>query len=122
MMTYMDQTTTLPATTLELPITGMTCAACAARIEKTLNKLPAVHAAVNFATERARIDYDPLRARPAELVTAIRKAGYDVPGQVLELSIEDMTCTAFPALLPPSISPTKRRASITRRPKWMRRA
>lgn len=97
MMNTMDQTTVTaapPAATLELPIVGMTCAACAARIEKTLNKLPAVHATVNFATERARIDYDPLLTQPAELVSTIRKAGYDVPGQVLELSIEGMTCAA----------------------------
>lgn len=72
----------------------MTCGACAARIEKTLNKLPAVRAAVNFATERARIGYDPLQTRAADLVGAIRKAGYDVPQQVLELSIEGMTCAA----------------------------
>ena len=40
----------------------MTCAACAARIEKTLNRLPGVEAAVNFATESARVDYDRARA------------------------------------------------------------
>ena len=50
--------TTNPVTktaTIDLPITGMTCAACAARIEKTLNRLPDVKAAVNFATEKAHI-------------------------------------------------------------------
>ena len=40
---------------LELPLAGMTCAACAMRIEKQLNKLPGVEATVNFATERATV-------------------------------------------------------------------
>jgi P-type Cu+ transporter len=40
---------------LELTIDGMTCASCAARIEKKLNRLPGVHASVNFATEKARV-------------------------------------------------------------------
>jgi hypothetical protein len=44
--------------TVDLPIEGMTCAACAARIEKQLNKLPGVSAAVNFASERARVEFD----------------------------------------------------------------
>jgi Cu+-exporting ATPase len=43
---------------VDLPIEGMTCAACAARIEKQLNKLPGVSAAVNFASERARVEFD----------------------------------------------------------------
>lgn len=61
---------------IELPISGMTCAACAARIEKTLNRLPGVSAAVNFATEKARIQYPP-PLQPADLIAAIRRAGYD---------------------------------------------
>ena len=43
---------------VELALEGMTCAACAARIENTLNRLPGVEAAVNYATASARIDYD----------------------------------------------------------------
>ncbi|MEY4598914.1 MAG: hypothetical protein RLZZ445_1711, partial [Pseudomonadota bacterium] len=65
------------AATIDLPISGMTCAACAARIEKTLNRLPDVHAAVNFATEKAHIEYPAGTIAPADLITAIRKAGYD---------------------------------------------
>ena len=41
--------------TTELQLTGMTCVACAARIEKVLNRMPDVSATVNFATEKARI-------------------------------------------------------------------
>lgn len=60
---------------IELEITGMTCASCAARIEKKLNKLDGVAATVNYATERAAVTapagYDPQR-----LITEIEKAGY----------------------------------------------
>lgn len=62
---------------IDLPVTGMTCAACAARIEKTLNRLPEVKAAVNFATEKAHIEYPAGKIAPADLIAAIRKAGYD---------------------------------------------
>jgi len=62
---------------IDLPVTGMTCAACAARIEKTLNRLPDVKAAVNFATEKAHIEYPAGKFTPAELIATIRKAGYD---------------------------------------------
>ena len=44
---------------VELSIGGMTCASCAARIEKKLNRMDGVEAAVNFATEKARVDYGP---------------------------------------------------------------
>jgi Cu+-exporting ATPase len=65
------------AAVIELAVSGMTCAACAARIEKTLNRLPGVHASVNFATERARVRYAPEHAGPDALIAAVRKAGYD---------------------------------------------
>ena len=49
---------------VELPITGMTCASCANRIERKLNKLDGVTASVNYATEKARVDFDPGTRRP----------------------------------------------------------
>ena len=61
----------------DLVLGGMTCAACAARIERVLNKVPGTHAAVNFATERARIDYDPAVTGVDDFIAAVRKAGYD---------------------------------------------
>ena len=64
-------------TPLELAVTGMTCAACATRIEKVLNRIPGVKAAVNLATEHARLSYDPARADVSTLIGAVRKAGYD---------------------------------------------
>jgi Cu+-exporting ATPase len=60
---------------VELEITGMTCASCAARIEKRLNKLDGVNASVNYATERARVDFDEHTA-PEDLVAAIEAIGY----------------------------------------------
>jgi Cu+-exporting ATPase len=62
----------------ELAITGMTCASCAANIERALNrKLPGViKAEVNFATERARVDYLPGLVELRDIVSAVEKAGY----------------------------------------------
>ncbi|MHB9102906.1 MAG: heavy metal translocating P-type ATPase, partial [Sulfuricella sp.] len=82
---------------IELPIVGMTCAACSARLEKNLNKLPGVKAAVNLASEKALIEFDPALASPAELVQAIQKTGFSVPDQELVLVLEGMTCAACAA-------------------------
>jgi Cu+-exporting ATPase len=61
---------------VELPITGMTCASCANRIERTLNKLDGVRASVNYATEKARVEFDPGMVRASQLVDRIEAAGY----------------------------------------------
>jgi Cu+-exporting ATPase len=61
--------------TVELPITGMTCASCANRIERKLNKLDGVTASVNYATEKATVDYDEA-VDPQELIAAVEAAGY----------------------------------------------
>ena len=79
---------------LDLPIEGMTCVACAARIEKNLNKLPGVKAAVNFASETAQIDFDPALVGADKLVASVVKTGYGVPARQIELAIEGMTCAA----------------------------
>jgi Cu+-exporting ATPase len=63
-------------TRTELRIEGMTCASCAARIEKKLNKLEGVKATVNFATDAAAVSYDPARVNFQELVGAVEAAGY----------------------------------------------
>jgi Cu+-exporting ATPase len=60
---------------VELAIGGMTCASCAARIERRLNQLDGVTASVNYATERARVDVPP-GMDPAELVAQVAAAGY----------------------------------------------
>jgi len=80
---------------IELPIEGMTCAACAARIENNLNKLPGVHAAVNFANEKVRVELDVgTTTRPEDLVRSIERAGFHVVPQSVQLQISDMTCAA----------------------------
>jgi Cu+-exporting ATPase len=61
--------------TVRLELEGMTCAACAARIEKALNKLHGVEATVNYATEQAAVSY-PADVQVADLVRAVEGAGY----------------------------------------------
>jgi Cu+-exporting ATPase len=79
---------------LDLPIAGMTCTACATRIENSLNKQSGITASINLATEKARVDYDPAQTTPDQIVSIIEKAGYQVPEQRLDLALEGMTCAA----------------------------
>ncbi len=67
---------------LELGLTGMTCAACAARIEKRLNEIDGVEAAVNYATESAMVAFQPSEVSAQALIEAVRGIGYDA--QVLD--------------------------------------
>ena len=60
---------------VQLTIGGMTCASCAARIEKKLNKMPGVTASVNYATEKAQVSYPPDVA-PQDLVATVEATGY----------------------------------------------
>jgi Cu+-exporting ATPase len=60
----------------DLALEGMTCAACAARIEKSLNRVPGTRATVNFATESARVRYDPGQVNRGALLAAVERAGY----------------------------------------------
>lgn len=78
MTTTTDPTTVAPATPttdLELLIGGMTCASCAMRVEKKLNKLDGVSATVNYATEKARVTV-PEGYDPQELVAQVERTGY----------------------------------------------
>ena len=61
---------------VRLEIDGMTCAACAARIERKLNKLEGVDAAVNYATEEAAVSFDATRVKLADLIAIIEATGY----------------------------------------------
>ena len=63
-------------TRVHLALEGMTCAACANRIERKLNKLDGVEASVNYATEQAMVRFDPGRVTVPELVGAVEAAGY----------------------------------------------
>jgi len=84
---------------IELPIAGMTCAACSSRLEKNLNKLEGVNANVNLAVEKARVEFDPNVATPAAIVEQVRKTGFSVPIQTLDLAISGMTCASCSARL-----------------------
>jgi P-type Cu+ transporter len=64
-----------PAREIELSIGGMTCASCANRIERTLNKLDGVTATVNYATEKASVSA-PDGVDDADLIAAVESAGY----------------------------------------------
>ena len=72
----------VPLAHAELPIVGMTCANCASAIERIVSKLPGVASVgINLASERASVAYLPGAVSIADMIAAIRKAGYDVPAQ-----------------------------------------
>jgi Cu+-exporting ATPase len=76
----------LPSTVaVELPVLGMTCAACVRRVERAIGNVPGVtRAEVNLPLSRAHVEMDPARATAAAAVAAIRGAGYEVPADALE--------------------------------------
>lgn len=82
---------------VNLPIGGMTCAACASRIEKQLNKLPGVQAAVNLATETARVQIDLAQSSLDKVIETVQKTGYGVPQSTVRLALGGMTCAACAA-------------------------
>ncbi len=82
-------------TTIELPITGMTCASCVARTEKAIGKVQGVDkAAVNLATEKATVTFDPGEVSTDDLVAAVEGAGYGVVTAQETLPIIGMTCAS----------------------------
>ena len=80
---------------IDLPITGMTCANCARTVERTLGKTEGVaEANVNFATERAHVNFDPATVKINDMIERISKAGYGVAQATIELPITGMTCAS----------------------------
>lgn len=78
-----------------LQISGMTCAACAVRIEKGLKKLEGVEeATVNLALERSSVKFDPALTNVAALEKKVKDLGYDVVTEKSEFEITGMTCAA----------------------------
>jgi P-type Cu+ transporter len=78
-----------------LPIEGMTCASCVARIERGLRREPGVVSAdVSLAMETATVAYDPATTGPGKLAVAVAKAGYTVPQSTIDLAITGMTCAS----------------------------
>jgi Cu+-exporting ATPase len=83
--------------TLTLPITGMTCASCVARVEKAIARVPGVQSAsVNLATEKSQITVASASAGATALAVAaaVTKAGYGVPEELRDLRIDGMTCAS----------------------------
>lgn len=62
---------------VELGVMGMTCTSCSNRVQRKLNKVEGVDAAVNFATETATVDFDPRTTSTDDLIQVVRDAGYD---------------------------------------------
>ena len=78
---------------VSLPVTGMTCANCSLTIERNLKRLDGVaSAAVNLATEKAAVIYDPAVVHEGDFLALIRDIGYDVATAKAELPVTGMTC------------------------------
>ncbi|HYB73746.1 MAG TPA: heavy metal-associated domain-containing protein, partial [Candidatus Sulfotelmatobacter sp.] len=109
---------------LDLPLQGMSCAACAARIEEGLSRVEGVaRAAVNFAAERATVQFDPARTGVEALVRAVRDLGYDVPAARAVIPIRGISCAscvntieaalrAAPGVLAASVNFATERATV----------
>ena len=83
---------TIAETTLDLPISGMTCASCVGRVERALKAVPGVTSvAVNLATEQAEVTGS---AAPEALIGAVTKVGYSVPTPAQHFAIDGMTCAS----------------------------
>ena len=85
---------------LQLAIEGMTCQACASRIEKVLNKKPSVYdVSVNFAGETANVDYDPTQTTPEQVTEWVNKTGFVANLQAADSLFEqtnESTSTQYP--------------------------
>ncbi|MFQ5328622.1 MAG: heavy metal translocating P-type ATPase [Thermodesulfobacteriota bacterium] len=80
---------------IDLPITGMSCASCAAKVEKCIGGLVGVDkASVNFATEKVSISYDPDSISPADFIEAIRGLGYGVGSATAIIPVQGMSCAS----------------------------
>jgi P-type Cu+ transporter len=114
-----------PSSNLTLPIEGMTCASCSARVERALQRVPGVQqVSVNLASESAAVELSGV-VGAAELSAAVEKAGYAVSQGTAELRIDGMTCAscvgrvekalkAVPGVLDASVNLATSMAHVTR--------
>ncbi|MBS4173992.1 heavy metal translocating P-type ATPase [Bacillus sp. FJAT-49736] len=94
-MKKVDKVTQATLKEIQLPITGMTCAACATRIERGLNKLEGIeNATVNLALEKATVKFDSDITNMENVEKKIEALGYGIATQKVELHIVGMTCAA----------------------------
>jgi Cu+-exporting ATPase len=90
-----DKPNSEQATKTHIPITGMTCTNCAATIEKGLAETPGVeHANVNFASEKASIEYDPNKVSLSKIKDTISELGYGVATKKSIYPVGGMTCAS----------------------------
>jgi len=103
-----------PRRSVQLVIGGMTCASCAARIEKKLSKLDGVTATVKLATETARVSF-PAAVSPEELIAAVTRAGYTatLPPVPQADSAERVAGTTRPAGQPDEMTVLRRRLLVS---------
>ena len=80
---------------IELPVEGMSCASCVAKVESGLRTTEGVEAvAVNFAAGRASVAYDPGKVDTDQFVQVVRSLGYDVPVRKVQIPIRGMSCAS----------------------------
>ena len=83
------------AEVLDIPVSGMTCGACATRLQQALSRASGIHAAdVNFATERARVQFDTNQTGVGAIADAVARAGFEVPEERYSFGVSGMTCSA----------------------------
>ena len=105
----MAATSTAQIETVQIPVEGMTCASCVARVQKGLSKVEGVtEASVNFATEKATVSYDPAVVDVGGLVATVKDAGYDVQSDKLIVDIGGMTCASCVKRVEKALSPHAR--------------
>jgi Cu+-exporting ATPase len=93
--TQIKEMTAVKTNETTLQVSGMTCAACAIRIEKGLGKVDGVtEANVNLALERASVQFDPEKVTILDLEKKIEQLGYGTVKETVELQITGMTCAA----------------------------
>jgi Cu+-exporting ATPase len=91
--------------TVSLPVRGMSCASCAATIERELGRLAGVGTAqVNLAAEQVRVSYAPRKLATAALAARIGELGFEVPATTVELEITGMTCANCAATIERTLS------------------
>ncbi len=84
--------------TFIFPISGMNCAACSARIEKALGRMPGVFSAqVNLALEKGTVIFDPGETHRDNIIAKVRNLGFEIPEENVELTISGMSCAACSA-------------------------
>ncbi|PYD76979.1 heavy metal translocating P-type ATPase [Novacetimonas pomaceti] len=85
---------TAPETAVTFPIEGMSCAACASRLEKVIRRVPGATPSVSFATSQATVSFAQAPPALAPVFEAVRKAGFDIPTRTLSLRLTGMSCAA----------------------------